>query len=81
MDVIAMPGKILRIANTMISEASLPNFPSSEFKSEGARISPFDELNGSLQAEIFRRRQQQMRMLRHEHKGMKLNFSLSFVAI
>jgi hypothetical protein len=51
MNVIPMLDKVFRIADSMIGESSLPNFPASELPSEGVRITPVDELNGSFQCD------------------------------
>ena len=52
MNVIPMPDKVVRIADSMIGKSSLPNLPASELTSEmRANITPFDKLNGSFQCD------------------------------
>jgi hypothetical protein len=80
-DVISMFGKIFSVTNSMIRKSSLPNFPASEFKAECMRGSTLDQLNGSLQRDVVRRRQQQVYVFGHRHKSMQLEFSLPSIAV
>ena len=81
MDVVPMPSKILRIANPVIGKSSLPNFHTSKLKSKCVRESTLDELDGSLDCQVIRGRQEQVHMLWHHDKSMQPELFLPFVAI
>ena len=54
MDIQSMPGKILRIANAMIRESLLPDFPAADFDPNRVRITALDQLHCPLQRDIRR---------------------------
>jgi len=80
-DVLAVVGKILGIANTMIGKAALPNLTRPKRDPEGMGIATLDQLQRTLQREARRRRDQQMHMLRHQNKGMQQEASVAFVTV
>jgi hypothetical protein len=81
MNVIAMTTKVLRVANAMIRESSLPNFFPSELHPKRVRVSALDELDCAFQRYIVRRSQQQMHMLWHQHKSVQKKFSPPPIAV
>jgi hypothetical protein len=82
MNVLPMFFEIFTFPNPVIREASLPNFfVLTKFDSEGVRVAALDELHGTLECHIFSRGKQQMNMLGHYHKSMKLELSLTPVTI
>jgi hypothetical protein len=53
MNVVPVMKEILNIANAVISETSLPDFPgSANHSSEGVRISAFDQLDRMFERDI-----------------------------
>ena len=62
---VSLPRKILRIANAMIGESLLPNFPAADLDANRVGIAAFDELQGTLQSDVGRRRQQQVHVVGH----------------
>jgi len=76
-----MVHKISGVANAMIGESCLPNFSTSEFKTERMGVSALDQLHRPLERHAEPRRNQQMNMLRHQHEGMQLKSPLPLVAV
>jgi len=81
MDIQPMPRKVLRVANAMISESLLPDFPAADFDANGVRITAFHQLNRTFQGNVRRRSEQQMHMVGHQHKGMQAKLALPAIAI
>ena len=68
-----MRDKIRAIANSVIGEFSLPYFfVFAKLLTEYVRVSTLNELHCAFQSYICNRCEQQMHMLRHQHKGMQL---------
>jgi hypothetical protein len=74
-----MPLVILGIPNPMIRKTFLPNLSLLQL-SQAIRISTLNELHSPLQGDIGTRREQQMNMVRHDHKFMQAIFPLIAVA-
>ena len=68
-----MPIKILVIPDTMIRKTSLPD---RRTRLQSKRKSSLDELHSSLQRYRFRRCNQRVKMIGHDHKVMKQIFAL-----
>ncbi len=70
------------IADSVIGESTLPDLPlSAKDRTEGVRVSAFDELNRVLKRDVGRGSQQEMDMLWHEDKGMDLKSALVAIVI
>jgi hypothetical protein len=54
MDVVAMMGEILRVAQTMVRKSSLPDFPSMKSQAKCAGVASLDELDSAFQGDAFR---------------------------
>ena len=69
MDVLAMVFIVLRIANAMVGKTFLPDQrlePQLLLRAEGE--SALDELTGFFQSNVFRRREDQVEVVRHDHE-------------
>jgi len=76
MNVHPMMLKILRVPYPMIRKSPFPDLNRvSQSFFHGMTVPAFDELHDTFQRDL-RWCQQQMKMLGHEHKGVKLKFSL-----
>ncbi len=81
MNVDLMMFKVLRIPYPMVRKPSFPDLnPVSQSFFHGMRVPTFDELHDTFQRDL-RWCQQQMKMLGHEHKGVKLKFSLAAIRV
>jgi hypothetical protein len=79
MNVHAMMDEVLRIPDAMVGESALPNLDQvSQFFFHGVGVAAFDELQRTLEWDL-RWRQEQMKMLGHENKGVELKFSLAAI--
>jgi len=76
-----MPRKILRIANAMIRESLLPDFPVADLDPNGVRMTALDQLHRPFQRDIRRGSQQQMHMVRHQHKSMQRESFLPSISV
>ena len=65
MDVEAMPGKILSVANAMIGESLLPDFLAADFDPDGMRIAAFHKLDRALHGDVCRWGDQKMHVVGH----------------
>ena len=82
MDVVLMVCEILFIADAMVGESSLPDFPpAAEVRAKSVRISTFHELHGVFQRDVGRRSEQEMNMFRHSDKGIDLEAAFAAVAV
>src|ERR1700757_273452 len=81
MDIQSMPREILRIANAMIRESLLPDCLAAYFDPHRVRITALDQLHRPLQRDIRRGSQQQMHMVRHDHKSMQRESSLPPISV
>ena len=74
--------KVFGLADSMIGESALPDRLSvPAFFSGGMGKSALDKLHGTLQSDFLGRRDQQMKMIWHENKGVHLVASLSPIAV
>ena len=82
MNVVSVRFEIFDTANAMVGESSLPNLGSSSKLNSGRiRISSLDELQRTLQSDVYGGRKQQVHMVRHDDEGMELESSLPLVAV
>ena len=73
---------VLEIANPVIGKSSLPDFfRPPKLRPKTVRVSPFDQLYRPFQRDVGSGREQQVHMLRHEHEGVELKRSVTFIAI
>jgi hypothetical protein len=71
MNIFAMTCKVFLIADTMVGESALPDFSfPSDLCADRVRLSAFDELDSAFDCKVVGRSQQQMNLLRHDHKRM-----------
>jgi len=79
MNVHPMMYEVLRISDAMVRKPSFPNLNRvSQSLFHGMRVPAFDELHRTFKRDA-RRSEQQMKMLGHEHKGVKLKLSLAAI--
>ena len=77
MNIFSMAHEIIPISYAMVRKSALPDFPfSPNFGTERVGVPAFDELNGALNRHVFRRSEQQMHMLWHDHE--RVQFKLAF---
>ena len=82
MDIFSMIHEIIPVSYTMIRKSTLPNFPvTPNFGAESVGVPALDELNGALNRHIFRRSEEQMYMLRHDHERVQRELAFPPVAI
>ena len=76
MDIYTVAFEILPIPYAMVGEPAFPDFHrGAQSFSDGMRVAAFDELHRTLQGDSLQR-QEQMKMLGHEHKRVKSELSL-----
>lgn len=71
-----MPLKILVVTDPMIRKARLPD---RKARLQSKRKPSLDELNGALQRDFHRRRNQGMKMVRHDDQIMQSVFALAAI--
>jgi hypothetical protein len=77
-----MIDKIQLIANSMISESSLPNFAlSTKDGAKFMRVCAFDQLDRPLDRYLGGRGQQEVNVLRHKDEGMRFVASVSAMSV
>src|SRR5580704_5008239 len=81
MNVKLVPGKILRVADSMVGKSLLPDFSSTDLDANRVRVAALDQLHPSLQRRVALRRKQQMNMIGHENESMKRISPLPPVAV
>ena len=81
MDIQPMPGKILRVTNTMIRKSLLPNFAPADFHADRVRVAAFDQLHGAFERHMRGGREKQMNVIGHQDESMQREFSLAPVTI
>jgi hypothetical protein len=82
MNVISMMHEINVVPNPVIGESALPDLLiASNNAPEFVRVRAFDQLDGPLNSRVACRSQQQMKVLRHHHKGMQFITALATMPI
>ena len=72
MNIVSMTGKVVSIANSMISESALPNFRvSPDERTEFVGVRAFDELHGALNGHLRSRSKEKMDMVGHDDKEVQ----------
>lgn len=72
MDIFPMIHEIIPVSYAVVRKSTLPNFPvTPNFGAESVGVPALDELNGALNRHIFRRSEEQMYMLRHDHERVQ----------
>jgi hypothetical protein len=81
MDVYTMMYEVLCVSDAMVGKSPFPDFHwASQLVFHGVRVAAFDELHRSFQRYPYRS-QQQMKMLGHEDKRVKLELSLAAIGV
>ena len=82
MNVVAMVGEILLVANSVVGKSSLPDLSfATEDCSERMRIAAFDQLNGVLKRYVVSGSEQEMNMFGHEDEGVDLKSDFAAISV
>jgi len=74
--------EILSVANPVVGETALPDFSfSAEDRSQGMRVTAFDQLDSVLKRHVFGGSEQKVGVLGHEDEGMDLVAAFAAISV
>ena len=82
MNILAMVGIVLRVADAMVCKSALPDLAlASEFRAHGVRVSALNELDRAFNGYVVRGSKQHMHVLRHDDECEQLKSPCAAVAV